>query len=482
MNKPKIVFVYPAWTDSYGLFAHFGRRAGRIPPINLAIMAAIAIREGYDAKIFDGEINDWSNEFLVEKVLKEKPDIIAFGGMTPFFHRSTDFIERLRKQNFTGYILVGGPHITIVREKGFTPEMDIVFVGSAMKAFPAVLNYYLNNRTITPQFLSTVHGLLYRENGEIKSTGEELFGSSLDDRPMPARHLLENKKYKMSTLKGRKVFTIIQTTRGCPWHCIYCASAVLQTFKVSRRSVNLVVDEIEECVKKYGITHFFIVDDELTLKYSYTTEICNEILRRGLKITIEGQTRADLVNREIAELLVKAGLIRMGFGLETTNETLREIIKKKVPLEAHNVANDIFQSLGVETSNSIMLGLPGDTIETVLETIRWVSMNKKITHANFAITTPYPGTELYDMAMAGAHGLLMKTKDFAEFKRYGSAVMYSRELSPEQLLKLQNYGFAKIYCKPWRWKTEFKKFGTLGMLLQIYRYITARAWRDYEPI
>jgi anaerobic magnesium-protoporphyrin IX monomethyl ester cyclase len=479
---PKIVFVYPRWTDSYGLFAHFGRRAGRIPPINLAIMAAIAEREGYEAKIYDGEVNGWSNEYLIDKVMQDKPDILAFGGMTPFFHRTTDFIEKVRKAGFKGYILVGGPHITIVREQGFMPEMDIIFVGSAMKGFPAVLKYYLENKVLTPEFLSAVQGLIYRDCGVVKSTGEELFGKSLDDRPMPARHLLENEKYKFSTTKGRKIFTIIQTTRGCPWHCVYCASEALQTTTVSRRSVKLVVDEIEECVKKYNISHFYVVDDELTLKYSYTAEICNEIIRRGLKITIEGQTRADLVNQEIAELLVKAGLIRMAFGLETAVEPIREIIKKKVPLESHNTANDIFQSLGVETANSIMLGLPGDTVDTVLETINWVANNRKITHANFAITTPYPGTELHDMAMNGDYGLHLKTKDYSQFIRYGFVVMYSNELSPEQLLKLQNYGFAKIYSKPWRWKTEFKKFGLIGMILQVYRYITAKAWKEYERI
>jgi len=277
-------------------------------------------------------------------------------------------------------------------------------------------------------------------------------------------------------MHGRKHFTSIQTMRGCPWKCIFCASEALNTTRVVMRSPESVVDEIKKVVTDYPfITHFYIVDDVLTLWKKHVTEICDRINAEGLKITFEGSTRANLVDDELIKYMSKTGLIRLSFGLETTDPEMRVTMQKKVPLEAYTKANKICDTYGVEALNSMMIGLPGETRETVRSTLRWLREAREVKQANFAIAVPYPGTEFHEMALAGTHGVELMSEDFSKYLRYGSAVTKVGELTSQDLIDLQNEGFVSIYSAPWRWIPTWRKHGVVGGLLMMIRVF--KLWR-----
>lgn len=461
----KVMLVYPRWTTNYGIATYFARRASVWPPLNLTTLAAIAEENGHEVKIVDGQVENMSLPKTIEEILAFKPDIIGITATTPFYHIASSLAKELKRLNSKTPLVIGGPHITILREKAFSSFWDYAFIGEADKSWPMFLERYQNGEDI-----SSVKGIFYRDNGQVKFTGMPDIVENLDLIPFPARHLLKMNKYKLGTLQGRKNFTSIMFSRGCPFRCIFC-STNLFGHRVRRRSVKLVVDEISSVVSQFNIRHFYFADDNLTLNRDYILQICDLIDKEKLSITFEGSTRANLVDEELIARMAKSGLIRLSFGLETVDPEMRRIMKKEVPLESYTIANRLTNKYGVETLNSVMIGLPGETRETINKLLSYLRNARDIQQANCSIAIPYPGTELYEMAEKGERGLRLMTKDFLQYRRYGSAVMSVGDLSPDDLIKLQNDAFVSIYSAPWRWRPMMKRMGIVGVLLTYFRLI-----------
>jgi radical SAM superfamily enzyme YgiQ (UPF0313 family) len=479
----RVALLYPSWTGEYGLFGHFAKRNSTWPPLNLALLGAIAEGAGHEVAILDGEANGWPEPKLIQRALGLKPDIIGLTCYSPFFHLNTSLAQGLKAADPTIPIMVGGPHITIMKEKALLPQFDYAFVGEAEKSLAQFLDAYKNGGD-----LSRIKGVIFRKDGSVVSTEPEWISPPpkgdtngngdypLDQFPFPARHLLDMRKYRLGSMHGRKHFTSIQTMRGCPWKCIFCASEALKTTRVIRRSPKSVVAEMKKVVTDYPyISHFYIVDDVLTLWNEHIVEICDLLDRENLGITFEGSTRANLVDDELIARLAGSGLIRLSFGLETVDTEMRKTMKKKVPLEYYVKANKICEKYGVEALNSVMIGLPGETRETVRKTLAWLRNAREVKQANFAIAVPYPGTEFHERAQTGTHGVELLSQDFSRYLRYGSAVTKVGELTSKDLIELQNEGFVSIYSAPWRWRPMLKKHGLLGGLLMLLR--VARLWR-----
>jgi len=461
----KILFVYPSWTGDYGIIAHFARRAGIYPPLNLALLAAICEREGHEAEVIDGEAEALHMDKLVQRSLSTNADIIAVTGMSPFYHKTVEFANKIKEKSNTP-VIIGGQHFTIVKKEAFDDCFDFGIIGEAEYALPQFLEKWGNGKDYT-----TIQGLVYRDKKDniCENGTAEAFNETLDNLPFPARHLLPMDKYRMGTLHGRLPFSSIQTIRGCPWKCIFCASDQLNTTKIRMRTPESTVDEMEHVVDTYGIKHFILVDDVLTLYKDHIFGICDEIVGRNLKVTFEGSTRANLINEEIAEKLKNAGLIRLSFGLESADEDIRKTMNKKVPLRYYTRANKILDDLGVECLNSVMLGLPGESRKTIYRTLDFLKNDKHIKQANFAIAVPYPGTKFHEYAINEEHGMKIIDKDFSKYRRYGNAVTNVGDLSAQDLIDLQNEGFVRIYSAPWRWKPMFAKHGIVGGILTLMR-------------
>lgn len=461
----KVVLLYPKWTTHYGIFAYFAKRISIWPPLNLTYLAAVTEKEGHEVRIIDGQTEDMPLSKMVEHTLAFNPDIIGVTSVTPFYHIATDLAKGLKEANSKIPVVIGGAHITIVREEAFSPCFDYAFIGEAEKSWPMFLERYQNGKDI-----SSVKGILFRANGQVKFTGAVDPINDLDSVPFPARHLLKMDRYKLGTLQGRKNFTSIMFSRGCPFQCIYCCREAVGR-GVRERSVRSLVDEIKSVVSEFNIRHFYFADDNLTLDRRYLLEMCDLIDSEKLSITFEGSTRANLVDEELISKLARAGLIRLSFGLETTDPEIRSIIKKEVPLESYVAAYRLTNKYGIETLDSVMLGLPGETRETVKKTLFYLRHARDVHQASFSIATPYPGTELYEMAKRGEHGLRLMTEDFSEFRRYGSAVMSVGDLTPDDLLRLQNDAFLSIYLAPWRLRPMVKRMGIIGALLTYLRLV-----------
>ncbi|MFZ3059397.1 MAG: radical SAM protein [Candidatus Methanoperedens sp.] len=461
----KIILLYPKWTQEYGAFDSFAKKASVWPPLNLAYLAAIAENLGHDVKIIDGEAEDISLEKMVELTATFNPDIIGITATTPFYHIVVDLAKELKKEVNEIPIIIGGPHITVLKEKAFFPCFDYAFIGEADESWSLFLKLHESGKDI-----SAVKGLLFRDGENIVFTGDAYPVVDFDSIPPPSRHLLQMDKYTIGTPEGTKKFTTIMSVRGCPFKCIFCSTKVFGS-RIRKRSPRLVVDEMKSIIDEYGIKHFMFLDDTLTLDKNHILTICDLIDEEKLDITFEGSTRANLVDEEVISRMAKAGLIRLSFGLESVDENIRKIMRKEVPLESYIMANKLTNKYSIETLNSCMIGLPGETLDTVKKTLSFLRDSHEIKQANISIAVPYPGTELYEMAKRGDYGLKLVVDDFSEFRRYNSAVMYVGDLSPEELIKIQNDAFASIYLAPWRLIPMLRKSGFTGVYLTFTRLI-----------
>lgn len=493
----KIQFLYPKWSGEYGLFGYFAKRNSTWMPQNIALLAAIAEQHGHTASIIDAQAEDIDEDKLVNMALESKADIFALTCYSPFFHLNVSLAKKIKDSDCKIPIIVGGPHITIMKEKIAEqyPQFDYLFTGEAEHSLPNFLSTYEKGWDI-----SKVKGLIFKKSDKIvigqpdwipttiKITGKTVNQeSALDRYPFPARHLLPMEKYRLGTADGRNNFTSIHTMRGCPWHCIFCASEALQTTRMAMRSPRSVVDEIKQIIKDYPfVTHIFFTDDVLTLWYEqHFKKICDLILEEGIKITFESSTRANLVEDEMVAHMAKAGLVRMSMGLETVNTQMRDTMKKQVNLADYTKALKIFEKYRVEGMTSVMIGLPGETRESIEELGKWLDNTRESKQANVAVAVPYPGTEFNNIATSGTLGVELMSEDFSKYMRYGKAVTKVGELSSEDLIVLQNRMFIRVYSKWWRWKPMYGKHGIMGFVLlgvRIYRDLKHRLFgRKVEP-
>lgn len=461
----RIILLYPKWTTEYGLFSYIARKASIWPPLNLAYLAAIAEGKGHTVRIIDGEAENIPLQKMVKETHKFKPDIIGITATTPFYHIAVELARQFKQGGNGVPIVIGGTHITMLKEKVFDRSFDYAFIGESELSWPQFLNAYESGKDI-----SDIKGILYRKGEAVIFSGMPDIVDDLDTLPPPARHLLKVEKYRLGTPQGIKRFSTIMTSRGCPFQCIFCSSKVFG-YSVRRRSLQLVIDEMKTAINGFNIRHFYLLDDNITLDRKYMFDFCHAIQNQNLPITFEGGTRANLVDEEIISTMKKSGLVRIAFGLESADPKIRKIMKKEVPIEDYEKANKLVNKYKIETLNSAILGLPGETRQTAEKTLNYLQNSREVQLVNLTIATPYPGTELYEMAKNKEHGLRLLSEDFSRYRRYGSPVMEVNDLSAKDLLALQNDGYLRIYSAPWRIKSMLRKHGLIGGLLTLSRLI-----------
>lgn len=437
--------------------AKVAKKISAYPPLNLAYLAAIARLDGHSVQIIDGELECLGEDQIMSRLRSFQPDLIGFTTTTPGFHIVLNFAKRI-KEEFKTPIVVGGPHVTFYREKIFNEHFDYLVVGQCENTFAAFLRAVEQGSGF-----AEVAGIIYRENGKVAFTGENPQVDDLDTIPFPARDLLRMDLYELGTMRGRKGFTAIMTSRGCPFKCVFCSTSIYGN-RVRRRAIPNIIAEIKEVVSKYGIRHFYFLDETLTLSRKYIHQLCNAIEEARLDITWEGGTRPNLIDEPLIKRMVETGLIRIAFGFESADEKVRTIIRKDCSLKSYRTANELTSKYGLETINTVMIGLPGDTADSIRRTIKYVRNERTIKHATLGIAIPYPGSEMYEMAKNGEHGLRLETDDFSKYQRYNSAVMSVNGISPSQLLSIQKKGLLSIYLAPWRIIPVIKRMGFRSLI------------------
>jgi radical SAM superfamily enzyme YgiQ (UPF0313 family) len=412
------------------------------PPLGICYLAAMLEKEGYDVNIIDAEAERLTIDALVKKVEELKPSVIGLTCTTPMVASVKRTADALKSRLPESKIIVGGPHVTAVPEDLLKEKyIDIAVIGEAEHTIVELLKIIKENAS-----LKNCKGIAYKEDGEIVKTELRPLICDIDALPLPARHLLKIDKYRHSTIvehKTKKNYTNIMSARGCPFRCIFCGSRTTFGGIARFRDPKLVVDEMEECYNKYDIGMFGFSDDTLTLKKEHIMAICNEIIGRKLDIVWFAQSRVNTVDKEMLELMKKAGCEAVHYGYESGSQEILNNIKKGITLQQAVDATKITKEVGIKIHGYFMIGNPGETKETIRKTIDFAKELDPDT-AQFTIATPFPGTELYDIFLSQNHDL----KEFKDYRWYNDVVFVPKDMTKEQLLKLHKKAYKEFYLRP----------------------------------
>ena len=401
-----------------------------LPPTDLMYLAAVAEKAGLEAKI-----NDYSQNGDYEADLKEfNPDYLVVNIATPTLEHDLDAVKKAKEICPNVITIAKGAAFLTLAEKIIKEhnELDFGILGEAENTLKEILEG-------KPK--AEILGLYYKENDDVKFTGNRPFIEDLDSLPFPARHLVDNNIYRRPD--NNKVQATIKVSRGCPFHCFFCLATPVSGAKVRRRSPENIVAEIKECVEKYNIKNFLFWSDIFNIDKDWTMKLCQAIIDSGLKITWSANTRADTADLEMAEMMYKSGCRLVSIGVESGSQYMLEKMGKKITLNDVRRTVKVFKKAKIRIYNYFVIGLPWETEETVEETIKFaIELNSDF--ISFYTATPLPGSRFYDYALE--HNLFDKETSFENAYYYPA--VNTHNLSRERVFELHKSAIKRFYLRP----------------------------------
>jgi len=429
------------------------------PPLGLGYISAYLKKHGFnETKLLDGLNYALSNEKISDICQEYGCELLGISVLTDYYSEVCDLIGRCKKKGII--TVIGGPHVTAVPKKSLEGSgADFAVVGEGEESMLDLANH-LSSGTKAPIDIKGVYKL---NNGNIK---DREFIKDIDSLPLPDWEQMNPKSYEKAPhgglIKNFPVAPII-SSRGCPFACSFCASPFIWKQKIRFRSPKNVVDEIELLVQEFGVKEIHFEDDNLTLKKSHVEQICQEIIARNLKISwaTPNGIRVETVTPELLSLMKKSGCYYLAFGIESGNQRILDNIHKKTNLEIIEYAVRESKKAGIITQGFFIFGLPGETEETINETIRFA---KKIPldRAQFLLLDLLPGSELF-------HKLGTSTNlSPSSYRSYQDVTWIPEGLCSKTLQNAPSKAFRSFFFRPRQMLTllKFFKLSQLKFILQ----------------
>ena len=360
-------------------------------PIGIGYLHSFIESKGHDVKTLF--LNDYEPQECIDissrSIEDFVPDVVGLQILTGNRVCSFRLIELINNKYPNIKIVVGGIHVTVMYEQILNKYPFLITVlGEGEITFSELID---GRKT-----LENIDGIAFNDNGRIIKTKERALIENLDDLPFP--------KHEIFFTESRRCACIL-TTRGCPFSCTFCCLCAVTHRKVRNRSVKNVVDEIEYLKKKYReMSSVWIYDDSFFLNNDRVIEFCNEIVKRGIRMEFICTGRMKPLNKQMIIALEKAGFTHILFGLESGAKEILRTSKKAISKEDAINAIELFSKTSIRLTTFLVVGLPGESIETVKETIEFVQTLQRIKYIWFAdivnVLFIYPGAEVYEIAKA----------------------------------------------------------------------------------
>jgi anaerobic magnesium-protoporphyrin IX monomethyl ester cyclase len=307
-------------------------------------------------------------------------------------------------------VLAEGPVDYVIRGEGERPFLDLV------RGAP----------------LDTIDGLCYIKDGApvIKSKARGI--ESLEELPMPDYGSFPAERYieYNSRLRGMRGLSML-VSRGCPYRCAFCAVEGVMGRKFRLKRPSVAVDEMEALKARFGIEGIWFKDSIFNLRKDWVRDFCHELIRRGLGLKWQMNTRVDLVDDEYMALMSEAGLEQVDLGIESGSEKTLKTLNKGITVEKTKEAVRTAKKY-VKVSGFFMVGVPGETERDISMTFQ-LAKELDLDRYSFSIFVPLPGSDLYDDLLKA--GKLPADMDFSSIHFTDTNQSYC-EVPPGRLRKI----------------------------------------------
>lgn len=378
----KVILVFPTIIKSdYGL--------PRTPPLGISYLGSVLKKAGHKVKLIDLRLPNYRNDFFIKTLQSFKPDIVGVSATSYGYLGGKEIFALTKQYSPKTITILGGPHAAIggmvaIQDK----NLDMFAVGEGEELIIELVNALGKKKP-----LKDIKGLTYKDKkGKIHTNMPRFNASDLNKLPFPQFDLLPFEEYKAAG-----VLTLpIMTSRGCPYGCIYCVSYKTQGKMFRGRSAQNVVDEIETFINKYKVDHFTILDDNFAFDRKRAIDICNEIVRRGLKIKwqCDQGIRADRTDYEVYKAMKESGCTLIALGVENPDPEVLKKMNKGETIEDIKKSIKAARKAGLVVKAFFIIGCPGDNIKLVKKSIQFFK-DMDIDLPRYSMMTAYPGSALW---------------------------------------------------------------------------------------
>lgn len=400
------------------------------PHLGLAYIAGYLKKAGVECSLIDGNFEALDLAEVERRLLSFAPSLVGVTAMTHEIHRAAE-VAALAKKVLPGVrTVVGGPHATAlpVQTLKELPAFDVAVFGEGELA-----TLELTRAGNGPKGLEGINSIAYRTPSGIRQNPPRAPIAELDSLPFPAWELLPRcRRYP------------VMTARGCPFRCNFCMRVM--GHHARKRSPESVIEELKLLVETYNAEFIHFLDETFSVDKRHLDHLLDLMLENGLpeKLHWDAQTRADLVDLDLLHKMRRAGCQWLGLGIESGNAHILKASGKGTTLEEAERAVEAARKAGIKTDGFFILGHPFETLSTARDTIDFAA-RLNTTRVTFGLMTPYPGTEIYDMAKRGEGGYRLISTDWDDFNKNIGNSLELETLDRRQMEKLQVWGYLKFY-------------------------------------
>ncbi len=454
MNKD-IFLVSPPYGRAYGRAHRRIRHA--LPPLGLACINGVLKSSGYRTRFMDLVFADVPDKNLLDHLAADRPRFVGITASTTQIMSAVRIAQAVKEADPDVLTVLGGPHPSALPELTASyPGVDLVVSGEGEEPMLDLMK---------GKPYEKIPGLTWSHRGVIRSNPRPPPITDLDGLPLPDYEGLDTRRYG-HILNGSSM--PVMSGRGCPYHCVFCASGAVARRKCRFLSPARFVDHIEDLAARYGARDLVFTDETFVLRVDRARTICEEILRRRSRIRWVCQTRINGIAPDVVRIMKRAGCRMVEIGIESGDQRVLDSIGKGIVKEKIRQTCRIIKEAGIRLNGFFILGLPHDTPETIRRTIDFAK-ELPLDFAQFAMFVPLPGSEGWELALDG-RVLRMYADDWDDFSRYSYPIVESDALGREQCKALHTSALREFYYRPQmmaEWLLSIDSGKTLKNLIQM---------------
>ncbi len=408
------------------------------PPLGLAQLAAVLEINGVDVQIIDCNASHLTWGDLQQAMADAQPTLVGASAMTTFFPEALRVMQMAKGLDEDIFTVVGGPHVTFTAQETLEnhPEIDIVGRGEGERVILDLVRCLDGSGD-----LAEVKGIAFRHEGQVVQTPlpEPV---EVDEIPLPAYHLLPMESYYFTVFQK---FCTVLTSRGCPYNCTFCSERTFWGPGWRPKDPATVGDELELLYRKYGRESIWFGDDCFNVDGEHMALICEEILRRDLRLDWYYQGRVDLIikHREYLPLMRRAGNLMVQLGIEAASEEQWQNMRKGLTVAQVREAVSLLREHGIVSQGLMIIGTRQDDARSImrkLDFLKWLDVDFPV----FTVYTPFPGTEVFEEAREKGW---LETMDYSLYDM-ANAIMATEHLSRKEVTSLYITCFTSFYTDP----------------------------------